>query len=49
VASPVPEPAGSFQTAAPSPSRLPVPLLALAALVVSAAVVAGRSVRSRRT
>ena len=49
VASPVPEPAGSFPTAAPSPSRLPVPLLALAALVVSAAVVARRSVRSRRT
>jgi hypothetical protein len=46
---PAPEPGGHFPSAASSPSRVPVPLAALAALVVSAAALAGRSARSRRT
>ena len=49
VASSAPEPGVIFPSTAPSASRVPMPLLALAALVVSAVAVLGRSARSRRT
>jgi hypothetical protein len=42
VASSAPDTGGAFPSADPSGSRVPVPLLALAALVVSAAVLVGR-------
>ena len=52
VGSSAPDPAaGAFAapSAEPSPSRVPLSLLALAALAVAAAVFVGRSVRARRT